>query len=177
MLVVQWLRICLPTQGMEVWPLVRELRSHMLWGNYARVLQLEKSASCNQREAPTSYSQQPAHHNEDPVQPKKKKDFSAATNLSSSSLVYYIQVIGINLPLPSFRTFILKSEWNSLCTEDNFIFIEAFSDYRYLQKISKEWSKAPATAKEGSLLETWIKRASEAINHFLNPFHIPASDS
>ena len=98
-------------------------------------------------------------------------------NLSSSSLVSYIQVIGINLPLPSFRIFILKSECNSLCTEDNLIFIEAFSDYGYMQKISKEWSKTPATAKEGSLSETWIKRASEAINHFLNPFHIPASDS
>ena len=28
-LVVQWLRICLPMQGMWVWPLVGELRSHM----------------------------------------------------------------------------------------------------------------------------------------------------
>ena len=30
-LVVQWLRICLPMQGMQVRSLVRELRSPMLW--------------------------------------------------------------------------------------------------------------------------------------------------
>ena len=32
-LVVQWLRIHLPVQGMQVPSLVRELRSHMQWGN------------------------------------------------------------------------------------------------------------------------------------------------
>ena len=32
-LVVQWFRIGLAKQGMWVWPLVRELISHMLWGN------------------------------------------------------------------------------------------------------------------------------------------------
>ena len=32
-LVVQWLSICLPMQGTWVRSLVRELRSHMLWGN------------------------------------------------------------------------------------------------------------------------------------------------
>ena len=32
-LVVQWLRICLVMQGMWVRSLVRELRSHVLWGN------------------------------------------------------------------------------------------------------------------------------------------------
>ena len=32
-LVVQWLRICLPMQGTWVQSLVRELRSHMPWGN------------------------------------------------------------------------------------------------------------------------------------------------
>ena len=31
-LVVQWLRICLPAQGVWVWPLVGEPRSHMCWG-------------------------------------------------------------------------------------------------------------------------------------------------
>ena len=31
--VVQGLRICLAMQGMKVLSLVRELRSHMLWGN------------------------------------------------------------------------------------------------------------------------------------------------
>ena len=33
-LVAPWLRICLLMQGTWVWPLVGELRSHMLWGNY-----------------------------------------------------------------------------------------------------------------------------------------------
>ena len=32
-LVAQWLRICLPMQGMQVQYLVGELRSHVLWGN------------------------------------------------------------------------------------------------------------------------------------------------
>ena len=32
-LVAQWLRICLPMQGMQVQYLVRELRSHVLWGS------------------------------------------------------------------------------------------------------------------------------------------------
>ena len=32
-LVVQWLRICLPTQGPQVLSLVKELRSHMPWRN------------------------------------------------------------------------------------------------------------------------------------------------
>ena len=32
-LVARWLRICLPVQGMWIWVLVEELRSHMLWGN------------------------------------------------------------------------------------------------------------------------------------------------
>ena len=32
-LVVQWLRIRLPMQGTRVRSLVKELRSHMLWGN------------------------------------------------------------------------------------------------------------------------------------------------
>ena len=33
--VVQWLRICLPMQGMWVQSLISELRSHIHWGNYA----------------------------------------------------------------------------------------------------------------------------------------------
>ena len=32
-LVIQWLRICLPMQRIQVQPLLRELRSHMLLGN------------------------------------------------------------------------------------------------------------------------------------------------
>ena len=39
-LVVQWLRICLPTQGTWVQPLIGELRSHMLRGSCVCVLQL-----------------------------------------------------------------------------------------------------------------------------------------
>ena len=31
-LVVQWLRICLPMQGIQVQSVVRELRSHTPWG-------------------------------------------------------------------------------------------------------------------------------------------------
>ena len=33
-LVVQWLRIHLPMQGMQVQSLLRELGSHVPWGNY-----------------------------------------------------------------------------------------------------------------------------------------------
>ena len=36
-LVVQWLRIQLAMQGTWVQSLVREVRSHMLWGNEAHV--------------------------------------------------------------------------------------------------------------------------------------------
>ena len=41
-LVVQWLRIHLPTQGMQVQSLAGELRSHMPYGNKAHMLQLQK---------------------------------------------------------------------------------------------------------------------------------------
>ena len=39
-LVVQWLRIHLPMQGIQVWSLVRELRSIMSWSNQAHAPQL-----------------------------------------------------------------------------------------------------------------------------------------
>ena len=42
-LVVQWLRIHLPMQGMCVWSSVRELRSHVPGDNWALVPQLERS--------------------------------------------------------------------------------------------------------------------------------------
>ena len=42
-LVAQWLRIHLPVQGTEVWSLVWVLNSHMPWGKYACVPQLEKA--------------------------------------------------------------------------------------------------------------------------------------
>ena len=44
-LVVQWLRIHLPVQGMKVWFLDGELRSHMLWGNWAHVLWSSRAAT------------------------------------------------------------------------------------------------------------------------------------
>lgn len=37
---VQWLTICLAIQGIWVQPLVRELRSHLLWNNKVCFLQL-----------------------------------------------------------------------------------------------------------------------------------------
>ena len=41
-----WLRIYLPMQGFD--PLVRKLRSHMLWGNQAQAPQLEKGHTLQQ---------------------------------------------------------------------------------------------------------------------------------
>ena len=55
-LVAQWLRICLPMQGTWIQSHVRELRSHMLWGNKAYTLQLKK----------------PVRSNEDPARSQKK---------------------------------------------------------------------------------------------------------
>ena len=48
-LVDQWFRICLPAQGTQVRSLVRELRSHMSWGNQAYALQQKKPAGHNSR--------------------------------------------------------------------------------------------------------------------------------
>ena len=50
-LVVQWLRTCLSMQGTWVWSLVRELRSHMPWGNQACTPQLP-SPHASAREKP-----------------------------------------------------------------------------------------------------------------------------
>ena len=47
-LVVQWLRIHFPMQGMRVQSLVGELRSHMLQGNKAHAPQLEKARTAQQ---------------------------------------------------------------------------------------------------------------------------------
>ena len=41
-LVVQWLGICIPTQGTRVWSLVGALGSHMPWGHRAHARQLLK---------------------------------------------------------------------------------------------------------------------------------------
>ena len=43
-LVIQWLRFCLPMQRTCIKFLVRELRSHLLWGNQALTSKLEKLA-------------------------------------------------------------------------------------------------------------------------------------
>ena len=39
--VIQWLRPCLAVQGMQVWFLIRELRSHISWSNKACPPQLQ----------------------------------------------------------------------------------------------------------------------------------------
>ena len=55
-LVVQWLKICFAMQGTQVRSLVGELRSHLLWTNSVRVVQLQsprtrarESLRCNER--------------------------------------------------------------------------------------------------------------------------------
>ena len=56
-LVVQWLRIYLPMQGSQVWSLLGELRSHMLWGNSSPPATAREATCCN----------------EDPAQSERKK--------------------------------------------------------------------------------------------------------
>ena len=68
-LVVQWLRICLPMQGMRVRSMVREERSHMIWGNWARAPQLKSLCALK----PVLHNEQPMPCNEDPPQPKTKQ--------------------------------------------------------------------------------------------------------
>lgn len=46
-LVVHWLSLCLPKQGLQVLCLVKELRSHTPWGNSACTEQLERCARCS----------------------------------------------------------------------------------------------------------------------------------
>ena len=46
---VQWLRICLPTQGTWVRSLLGKLRYHMLWGDEARTPQPREAHRCNYR--------------------------------------------------------------------------------------------------------------------------------
>ena len=88
-LVVQWLRICLLMQGMQVQSLVQELRSH-IWRvsetqapklqnsvhcNYrALVLQQEKPSCCHQRSpcTPQLERERTCSCNKDPTQPQPK---------------------------------------------------------------------------------------------------------
>ena len=85
--VVQWLRIHLPMQGIQVLSLVREPGSHMLCLHattrptrlHARVPQLLspcalESVLYNKRgPQKKKKKKRPTHHNKDPAQPKKKK--------------------------------------------------------------------------------------------------------
>ena len=48
-LVVQWLRICLAIQGIGIWSLVREVRSHMPLGSVTHVPQLRPDAADKKR--------------------------------------------------------------------------------------------------------------------------------
>ena len=68
-LVVQWLRICLPTQGTRVWSLVHG-GFHILWSNQGPVPQLlspptvepvlcNKRSPCNEKPAPQPREQSP----------------------------------------------------------------------------------------------------------------------
>ena len=52
------LRIHLPMQGIWVRSLVRELRSHTLWSNYAHIPQLEKACGLQQRPSAVKQQQQ-----------------------------------------------------------------------------------------------------------------------
>ena len=67
---VQWLRICLAKQGMQVRTLVAELGSHMLRSNAACVPQLESLCTT---------TNDPAWHNKDLLQlkPNATKEINA----------------------------------------------------------------------------------------------------
>ena len=69
-LVVQWLRIRLSMQEMRVRSLIRELRSHKLWGHQALGLQLLSPSSSG---AHVPQREKPLSHNKDPVQSKVLK--------------------------------------------------------------------------------------------------------
>ena len=49
LLVVQWLRIRVPKQGICVRSLVEELRSHMLWDNQTSTSQLDKACALQRK--------------------------------------------------------------------------------------------------------------------------------
>ena len=74
-LVVQWLRICLPVQGIHARFLVRNLRSHML-------CQATKPKAC---------------YNKDPAQPKKKKERKKKKICPLTSLVLEILFQNVGL--------------------------------------------------------------------------------
>ena len=73
-LVVQWLRIHLATQGMQVQTLVRKLRSHMMRDKQAHALQqLSQEPGLESPRTPTKGpawgNESPMCHNWDPMQP------------------------------------------------------------------------------------------------------------
>ena len=49
LLVVQWLRIRVPKQGICVRSLVEEIRSHMLWDNQTSTSQLDKACALQRK--------------------------------------------------------------------------------------------------------------------------------
>ena len=93
---VQWLRICLPMQGTRVQSLAGKLRSHVLQGNQACVLQLESLCTA---------TTEPVCHSEDEAQPPKKK---ASKPLVSSKVL--CQYTG-DCHIPKLRKKGAKKKW------------------------------------------------------------------
>ena len=77
---VQWLRICLPMQGTRVQSLAGKLRSHVLQGNQACVLQLESLCTA---------TTEPVCHSEDEAQPPKKKASKPLVSSKSVMSIYW----------------------------------------------------------------------------------------
>ena len=72
---VQWLKIHLPVQGMQVQSLVGELRSHMPQRYWAHTRHLESMYSLKPvlRDKTSSALHTRTHHNKDSAQPEKNK--------------------------------------------------------------------------------------------------------
>ena len=82
-LMVQWLRICLPVQGTQVWSLVQEDSTclvatkptcHDCWSPHIlEPVFCNKRSHCIEKPLPCNYRVAPACSREDPVQPKLNK--------------------------------------------------------------------------------------------------------
>ena len=75
---VQWLRICLPMQGMQVRSLVGELRAHMPRGNEAAqsanyTAHAPWSLCATAREKPMCHNKEPMRRNERSLDAAKNK--------------------------------------------------------------------------------------------------------
>ena len=66
-------------QGTQVWSLVRELSSHMPWGNWAHMPQPEKTTCCN--EEPT------LHHKDSTAKNKQTKCLSTAKDFILATVI------------------------------------------------------------------------------------------